>query len=52
MPDVAITATARLYLPKNAYQLLLFILAGFMSLPFPIGPIQISWFALLVVSIL
>ena len=45
-----IYATTRIYLPKTVYQLLLFILAGYMALPFPIGPIQISWFGLLLVS--
>ncbi len=38
-----IYATAKLFLVKNVYSVLLFLFAGFMMLPFPINPIQISW---------
>jgi cation-transporting ATPase E len=46
-----IFGTARLYLSKNIYQLMLFILVSFMSLPFPINPVQISWFGSAVVNL-
>lgn len=46
-----IYATARIFLSKNVYHLMLFVLVSFMSLPFPISPIQISWFALIVVNV-
>lgn len=38
-----ILATARLFLTKNFYTILAFIFVGFMTLPFPTNPIQISW---------
>jgi cation-transporting P-type ATPase E len=38
-----IFGTSRLFLVKNLFSLLFFIFAGFMSMPFPINPIQISW---------
>jgi cation-transporting ATPase E len=38
-----IYSTAKIYLVKNVYSILLFIFAGFMLLPFPINPTQISW---------
>ncbi len=38
-----IFGTSKLFLVKNFYSLLFFIFAGFMSMPFPINPIQISW---------
>jgi cation-transporting ATPase E len=38
-----ILATARLFLTKNFYTILTFIFVGFMTLPFPTNPIQISW---------
>lgn len=38
-----IYSTAKIYLVKNVYSILLFIFAGFMMLPFPINPTQISW---------
>ncbi len=38
-----IYGTTRLFLTKNFYSILFFLLAGFMMLPFPISPIQISW---------
>jgi cation-transporting ATPase E len=46
-----IFATSRIFLVKNLYSLLFFILAGFMTLPFPINPIQISWFTFGVINI-
>jgi cation-transporting P-type ATPase E len=46
-----IYATARMFLSKNIYHILLFILASFMMLPFPINPIQISWFVFGAVNI-
>jgi cation-transporting ATPase E len=38
-----IFGTSRIFLVKNVYSLLFFIFAGFMNMPFPINPIQISW---------
>jgi magnesium-transporting ATPase (P-type) len=38
-----IYGTTRLFLTKNFYSILFFLFAGFMALPFPISPIQISW---------
>jgi len=38
-----IFGTSKMFLVKNMYSLLFFIFAGFMSLPFPINPIQVSW---------
>jgi cation-transporting ATPase E len=38
-----IFATSKIFLVKNLYSMLFFIFAGFMSMPFPINPIQISW---------
>ena len=38
-----IFATSKIFLVKNLYSLLFFIFAGFMAMPFPINPIQISW---------
>ncbi len=35
--------TTKLFLSKNAYATLLFVLVGMMTLPFPITPVQISW---------
>lgn len=35
--------TTKIFLTKNVYNTLLFIFVLFMSLPFPITPIQISW---------
>lgn len=37
--------TMKMFLVKNAYNVLLFIFVAFMSLPFPITPVQISWSA-------
>lgn len=38
-----IYGTTKLFLVKNFYSILFFLFAGFMRLPFPISPIQISW---------
>jgi cation-transporting ATPase E len=38
-----IYGTTKLFLVKNFYSILFFLFAGFMMLPFPISPIQISW---------
>lgn len=38
-----IFGTVKLFLVKAFYNVLLFIYAGFMALPFPITPIQINW---------
>lgn len=38
-----IFGTMKMFLVKNFYSVLLFIFIAFMSLPFPITPVQISW---------
>jgi cation-transporting ATPase E len=38
-----IYATAKLFMVKNFYNILLIFFVGFMTLPFPTTPIQISW---------
>ncbi|MGQ9889301.1 MAG: HAD-IC family P-type ATPase [Aggregatilineales bacterium] len=38
-----IFGTVKIFLVKAFYNVLLFIFAGFMALPFPITPIQINW---------
>ncbi len=38
-----IFGTVKLFLTKTFYNVLLFVYIGFMSLPFPITPIQINW---------
>ncbi len=38
-----IYGTMKMFLVKNVYNVLLFIFVAFMSLPFPITPVQISW---------
>ena len=38
-----IFGTCKIFLVKNLYSLLFFLFAGFMFMPFPINPIQISW---------
>jgi len=47
----SVLATAKIFLVKNIYSTLLFIFAGFMVLPFPISPIQISWVTFGIVNI-
>jgi len=46
-----IFGTSKIYLVKNLYSLLFFIFAGFMAMPFPINPIQISWVTFGVVNV-
>lgn len=46
-----IFATSKIFLVKNFYSLLFFVFAGFMALPFPINPIQISWVTFGVINI-
>lgn len=38
-----IFGTVKMFLVKAFYNILLFVFAGFMALPFPITPIQINW---------
>ncbi len=38
-----IFGTVKMFLTKTFYNILLFVYVGFMSLPFPITPIQINW---------
>ncbi|MCU0496065.1 MAG: cation-translocating P-type ATPase [Anaerolineae bacterium] len=40
-----IFGTTKMFLARNFYNVLLFIFVGFMMLPFPITPVQISWAA-------
>ena len=47
----SIFGTSKIFLVKNLYSLLWFIFAGFMALPFPINPIQISWVTFGVINI-
>jgi cation-transporting P-type ATPase E len=46
-----IFATCKIFLVKNIYSLLFFIFAGFMLMPFPISPIQISWVTFGIINI-
>ncbi len=46
-----IFATCKIFLVKNIYSLLFFIFAGFMAMPFPISPIQISWVTFGIINI-
>jgi cation-transporting ATPase E len=46
-----IFATCKIFLVKNIYSLLFFIFAGFMMMPFPISPIQISWVTFGIINI-
>lgn len=47
----SIFATSKIFLVKNLYSLLWFIFSGFMGLPFPIDPIQVSWVTFGVINI-
>ena len=38
-----IFGTMKMFLVRNFYNVMLFIFIGFMALPFPITPVQISW---------
>lgn len=40
-----IFGTMKMFLVKNFYNVMLFVFIAFMSLPFPITPVQISWSA-------
>ncbi len=46
-----IFGTSRIFLVKNFYSMIFFIFAGFMGLPFPINPIQISWLTFGVINL-
>ncbi|MEP7285383.1 MAG: HAD-IC family P-type ATPase [Chloroflexota bacterium] len=46
-----IYGTAKMFLTKNIYHVLTFILVGFMALPFPLTPVQISWAVFTTVNI-
>lgn len=46
-----IFGTSKMFLLKNFYSLFFFLFAGFMSLPFPINPIQISWLTFGVINL-
>jgi cation-transporting ATPase E len=47
----SIFATSKVFLVKNVYSLLWFIFSGFMGLPFPIDPIQVSWVTFGVINV-
>jgi cation-transporting ATPase E len=47
----SIFATGKMYLIKNIYSTLLFLFVGYMAMPFPINPIQISWLTLGIVNL-
>ena len=46
-----IFGTSKLFLVKNLYSVMFFVFAGFMAMPFPINPIQISWVTFGVINI-
>lgn len=46
-----IFGTSKLFLVKNLYSLLFFFFVAFMTLPFPISPVQISWITFGVINI-
>jgi len=46
-----IFGTSKLFLVKNLYSVLFFVFAGFMAMPFPINPIQISWVTFGVINV-
>lgn len=46
-----IFAVCRLFLTKNFYTILMFIFIGYMSMPFPVTPIGISWLTFGIVNI-
>jgi len=47
----SIYGTTKLFLAKNFYNIVLILFVGFMTLPFPTSPIQISWITLGTVNI-
>lgn len=46
-----IFGTSKIFLVKNLYSMFFFIFAGFMAMPFPINPIQISWLTFGVINL-
>jgi cation-transporting ATPase E len=46
-----IFGTSKIFLVKNLYSTFFFIFAGFMAMPFPINPIQISWLTFGVINL-
>ncbi len=46
-----IFGTSKMFLVKNFYSLLFFIFAGFMAMPFPINPTQISWITFGIINV-
>lgn len=46
-----IFATSKMFLVKNLYSLLFFIYTGFMGIPFPINPVQISFLSFGVINV-
>src|SRR5690606_28463 len=46
-----IFSTSKIFLVKNLYSTFFFIFAGFMAMPFPINPIQISWLTFGVINL-
>ncbi|MFN8529032.1 MAG: HAD-IC family P-type ATPase [Anaerolineae bacterium] len=47
----SIYATSRVFLTKNLYSIVFFLLVGFMAMPFPIGAIQVSLMTLFMINI-
>ncbi len=47
----SIYATSKIFLIKNVYSIVFFLLAGFMAMPFPIGAIQVSIMTLFMINI-
>lgn len=47
----SIYATSKIFLIKNIYSIVFFLLAGFMAMPFPIGAIQVSIMTLFMINI-
>lgn len=46
-----IFGTSKIFLVKNLYSMFFFVFAGFMAMPFPINPIQISWLTFGVINL-
>mgnify|MGYP001362442859 CR=1 FL=1 len=47
----SIYATSKIFLIKNVYSIVFFLLAGFMAMPFPIGAIQVSIMTLFMINL-
>ncbi|MDZ4768901.1 MAG: HAD-IC family P-type ATPase [Chloroflexota bacterium] len=47
----SVFGTMKIFLVKNFYSIIFFILVGFMFMPFPINPIQISWLTFFVINV-